>query len=215
MTRSDSPRSDSATSRSAADVAAESVASVYARALLGAAGQQAEASVAELDEFVAGVLDAFPKFDAILGSAAIGEAEKVRMLDQTIGRSASKPFLNFLKVLARHARLDIVRPIQRAAHAQLDELLGRVRVEVRTAHELGPDDARRLADSLRTKLGKQAELRMKVDPELIGGLVFRIGDTIYDASIARRLEQVRESMIKRSVHEIQSRRDRFCHSEGN
>lgn len=200
---------------SAADVAAESVAGVYARALLGAAGGQAEAAVAELDEFVAGVLDAFPKFDAILGSAAIAEAEKLRMLDATIGRSASKQLLNFLKVLAQHGRLDIVRPIQRAAHAQLDELLGRVRVEVRTAHELEPTDAKRLADSLRAKLGKQAELRLSVDPELIGGLVFRIGDTIYDASIARRLEQVRESMIQRSVHEIQSRRDRFCHSEGN
>ena len=52
-------------------------------------------------------------------------------------------------------------------------------------------------------------------PSLIGGVVLRVGDTVYDGSVARQLEQVREQMIDRSVHEIQSRRNRFGHSAGN
>ena len=50
------------------------------------------------------------------------------------------------------------------------------------------------------------------DPELIGGVVLRVGDTVFDGSVARQLEQLREQMIDRSVHEIQSRRDRFCNT---
>ena len=55
----------------------------------------------------------------------------------------------------------------------------------------------------------------EVDPDLIGGIVLRVGDTVYDGSVATQLEQLREQMIDRSVHEIQSRRDRFRHSDGN
>ena len=58
-------------------------------------------------------------------------------------------------------------------------------------------------------------MEVKVDPELIGGAVVRIGDTVYDGSVAGQLERLESQMINRSVHEIQSRRDRFRHSGGN
>ena len=56
---------------------------------------------------------------------------------------------------------------------------------------------------------------MHVRPELIGGLVMRVGDTVYDGSISTRLNKLRQQMIDRSVHEIQSRRDRFRSPEGD
>ena len=61
----------------------------------------------------------------------------------------------------------------------------------------------------------EAIARRLVDEALIGGLVLRVGDTIFDGSVATRLARVREQMITRSVHEIQSRRDRFSSPEGN
>ena len=54
-----------------------------------------------------------------------------------------------------------------------------------------------------------------VDPAVIGGVTLRIGDTVYDASIASQLEHLRTQMIDRSVHAIQSRRDSFRTATGN
>ena len=80
---------------------------------------------------------------------------------------------------------------------------------------LEPSLSRGLEASLRQLLGGEPQLESAVRPELIGGVVLRVGDTVYDGSVARQLEQVREQMITRSVHEIQSRRDRFRHPGGN
>ncbi|HEV3344867.1 MAG TPA: F0F1 ATP synthase subunit delta, partial [Pirellulales bacterium] len=64
-------------------------------------------------------------------------------------------------------------------------------------------------------LGGEPVLAAKVNPDLIGGLVFRVGDTVYDGSVATRLARVRSQMIDRSIHEIQRRRDRISPAAGN
>ena len=61
----------------------------------------------------------------------------------------------------------------------------------------------------------EPELLVEVDPEMIGGIIVRVGDVVYDASIATQLNKVRQDMIDRSAHEIQSRRDCFRNPEGN
>jgi F-type H+-transporting ATPase subunit delta len=52
-------------------------------------------------------------------------------------------------------------------------------------------------------------LQEQVDPDLLGGLIVRVGDWVYDASVRRELETLRSELIARSSHEIQSRRDQF------
>jgi F-type H+-transporting ATPase subunit delta len=64
-------------------------------------------------------------------------------------------------------------------------------------------------------LGGEPEIVRMTDPNLIGGIVLRVGDTVYDGSVATRLSKVRGQMINRSIHEIQRRRDRFSHTAGN
>ena len=66
-----------------------------------------------------------------------------------------------------------------------------------------------LAVALRAATGGEPVIERITDAGLIGGIVVRVGDTIYDASVAAQLETVRQQMIDRSAHEIQSRRDRF------
>ena len=75
--------------------------------------------------------------------------------------------------------------------------------------------ASRLADSLQKSLGKKPFFETKIDASLIGGVMLRVGDTVYDASVATQLEKIRTQMIDRTVHEIQSRRDRFRSAKGN
>jgi F-type H+-transporting ATPase subunit delta len=199
-----------------ADVGAQRVATVYAKAFLGAAVKSASAD-ALVDEVmaVAGVLRQFPDLDKVFASALVSEEDKVALLDRLFASQVSTSTLDFLKVLARHGRLELVRVVAWKLQDLYNELRGRVRVEVHTAIPLEPSLSRGLEASLRQLLGGEPQLESAVRPELIGGVVLRVGDTVYDGSVARQLEQVREQMITRSVHEIQSRRDRLRHPGGN
>ncbi len=199
------------------DPGAAQVAGVYARALLGAAEKagQSEDVLEELDRLVEDVLDPYPEFEAVLVSDVIAADEKLGILDRTLRGRISDLLMNFLKVTARHGRLRLLRAIRRAARQLYDELRGRVPVEVATAAPLEEGLAGRLAERLREMTGGEPHLVPIVRPELIGGVVLRIGDTVYDGSVAARLNQVRTQMIQRSVHEIQSRRDRFRSASGD
>jgi F-type H+-transporting ATPase subunit delta len=193
------------------------LAEVYAKALLGAGEKQgqAEALLAELDSLVVDVLDVYPKFEAMLGTAFISPVHKSELLARVFGSSASPLMMNFLRVLTEHDRLEILRDIRRVAVRLLDGMRGRVRVEVVTATPLDPDLTQRIAQQLQAALGREPRLVSNVDPSLLGGLLLRIGDTIFDGSVATRLARVREQMIERSVHEIQRGRDRFSYPAGN
>lgn len=198
------------------NVGAQKVGAIYAKAFLGAseAAGKSDGLVEELDAVV-GALDAFPKLEAVFASALISHEEKSQLLDRVFGSRLSPMLLDFLKVVSRHGRLDIVRAIAAEISKLYDELRGRIRVQLQTATPLSEAIEHKLVASLQKFLGGQPQLEGSVDPALIGGVVLRVGDTVYDGSVARQLHHVREQMITRSVHEIQSRRDRFRHSGGN
>jgi F-type H+-transporting ATPase subunit delta len=198
------------------DVGAQRVAAIYAKALVGAAEKSGtlDSVVAELAS-VASVLAAYPEFESVLGSALVTHEEKVQVLERTFGKKVSPQVLDFLKVLSHRGRLEVTRAVNAQVQQLYDEKRGRVRVEVLTAKPLDDGQSRTLEASLRRILGGDPQMRPSVDPAIIGGVVLRVGDTVYDGSVARQLDQVREQMINRSVHEIQSRRDRFRHSGGN
>ncbi len=200
-----------------ADVGVEHIAEVYARALLGAAepAGQTASLVEEFDAVVTEVLDRFPKLEAIFASALVSPEEKSAVIDRVLGGRVSPLLANFLKVVARHGRLDCLRAIHVQTHALYDQLRNRIPVRLSTAVPLSPAAAKKIADNLRAKLGGEPIFELETDPNLIGGAVLRVGDTVYDGSVANQLQNLREQMIERSAHEIQSRRDRFRHSAGN
>jgi F-type H+-transporting ATPase subunit delta len=199
------------------EVGVEHIANVYAEALLGAAeaAGQTAAILEELDSLVADVLDAHPDLERVLASGVISHEERSGILDRVLGGQASPLVLNFLKVVSRHGRMNCVRVIAAQAHALYRQKLGQVAVQVTTAAPLDAAAAQRLCEALGAVVEGQPVLHERVDPALIGGVVVRVGDTIYDASVARQLQTMRQQMIDRSVHEIQSRRDRFRHPAGN
>jgi F-type H+-transporting ATPase subunit delta len=200
-----------------ADVGRQHVGTVYAEAVLGAAQSagQTDSLLDELDWLVADVLDRFPALEQILGSALVSPEEKADLLDRVFGAAISPLLLNSLKVISRHGRLDCLRAVHRRLHALYDQRRGRVPVLLRTATAVDDALAARITENLRRFLGGEPVLQRAVDPDLIGGAVVRVGDTIYDGSVATQLENARKQMIDRSVHEIQSRRDRFRYPAGN
>ncbi len=200
-----------------ADVGVEHVAGVYAEAFLGAAESSGRAAelIEEFDSFLADVLDPIPPLERVLVSGLVSPEEKIRILEQAVGGRASPEFLNFLKVVTHHGRLDVLRAIHRQTGARYESDLGRVRVVITTATPLAGDQAARIAESLRSMLKGEPALEERVDPGVIGGIVVRVGDTVYDGSIANQLENLRQQIIDRSAHEIQSRRDRFRSPAGD
>jgi F-type H+-transporting ATPase subunit delta len=204
-------------SRKAIDVASQQVAKLYAQALLDASAPSGkiEETLAELDDFVTEVLDKLPHLESLLTSALVQDDKKAELIDRLLKGRASPVLLNFLKVLGRHGRLDALRSVHQVAQGLLDDQRKMVRVEVATASPLSDELKSRLTESVRTMFGRTPILDVQVRPELIGGIMMRVGDTVYDGSIATRLEQFRQQMIDRSVHEIQSRRDSFSSPAGN
>ena len=199
------------------DPGAQRVAGVYAKAFLAAVMKAgaADAAMEELAAIQNEVLARHPRLVNILASAFVSGEDKLKIVDQTFGGRVLPLVLDFLRVLARHERLDSLAAIVQVARTQFDELRGLVRVEVTTASPLTDALTAKIKDQLRGMLGGEPVLVPKISPELIGGVVLRVGDTVYDGSVAARLAQVRSQIINRSVHEIQSGRDRFRNPAGN
>lgn len=198
------------------DVGAYRVGMVYGKALLAAsekAGNTDEV-VAELDQII-DMLVQHPKIDEAMASGMISNDDKVAMVERVFGGKVSTTFLNFLKVVAAHGRGGFLKAVRKAVRDLRDQRQGRVRVQVTTATAPDDDMLERIKNHLRGMLGGEPVLAQKVDPDLIGGLVFRVGDTVYDGSVVRQLAQIRSQMIDRSIHEIQRRRDRIGHPAGN
>jgi F-type H+-transporting ATPase subunit delta len=200
-----------------ADVGVEHIGDLYAKGLLGAAEKagQTAAVVEEFDAVVRDVLAPFPKLEAVWASILVSPDDKAGMIDRLFGGRMSPLFVSFLKVVARHGRLDCLRAIHAQTHVLYDNLRNRIPVQLTTAEPVDPALVDGIMENLRSKLGAEPVLEQVTDPSLIGGAVLRVGDTVYDGSVANQLKQLRQQVIDRSAHEIQSRRDRFRNPAGN
>jgi F-type H+-transporting ATPase subunit delta len=186
------------------DLAKTRVARIHATALLGVAQDsgQAESLLAELGELVDHVVTRFPQFELILGSPRVSVEEKSALLDRVLRGRVSDLLLRFLQVVARHQRLDALRQIRRAAQEMYDEQRQRVRVLVTTAVALDGPLIDRIRHLLSEKLGREVVLETQVRPELIGGLIVRVGDTVFDSSIANQLSRMRRHAVDRTVERL-------------
>jgi F-type H+-transporting ATPase subunit delta len=194
-----------------ADVEVEKIAEVYAEAYLNAIETQRESLDDAVNEFASliDVLKTQPKFVAFLSSAMVPTDEKIALLAKALAETATPIFWNFLKVVAKRNRLDILTSIFVQAKKLLDKRHKRIPVIITTATAIDSQLLSSLSEKLYGIIGGEPMIQCVVDPETLGGMVVRVGDTIYDASIQTRLKNVRQQMVERSVHEIQRQRDRF------
>lgn len=199
------------------DTDAQQVGKLYSRAFLAAATKagNAEEMLEELGALVDEVLDKNADFDHMLKSQVMPHEEREAMIDRVFRGRASQLMVNFLKTLSKHGRLGNLRAIRTEAQDLYDTSQGRVKVTVTTALPLEDDVKSAIAAAVKQKTGGEPVLIERTRPDLIGGVVVQIGDTVFDGSVAARLRRLREKMIDRSVHEIQSRRDRFRSPDGN
>ena len=193
------------------DVTVEQLARVYAQAFLGVASKSSDsdALVSELNSLVSDVIDPNPKLVNVLESSLVSPEQKEALLDKIFAGRASVQVLNFLKVLSRHGRLELIRPIARQTVKLHAEASGIADVEVRVAAELDDELRKSLEERIKNRLGKTPIFKVKIDPSLIAGIIVRVGDQVFDGSLATQLENARRAMIDRATDRIETQAGKF------
>lgn len=174
----------------------ETVARSYATTLFELARRnEALDAYGDAIETVARLLDENPTFRTFLETPRIEDEDKQAVVRKALGASLPKHVVNFVLVTIDKRRQRLLRSISAEYHLLLDAHMGREHVQVTVARPV--DDATRalIEDRLTAILGKRAIPHFRVQPDIIGGLVVRTGDTIYDGSVRRRLDGMRRRLL--------------------
>lgn len=177
----------------------EAVAQRYAHALADAVlspGSSLEGSqaVGELRAF-RDIMNSSAEMRNVMLSPAIPNSRKRAVVDRLSGViPLSKLVRNFLFVLVDRRRADSLDEISAAFETELDRRLGFVRAEVTSAIPLNERQQTELQEALSRVAGKNVRCTFAVDPDLIGGVVARIGSTVYDGSVRTQLQSLGERL---------------------
>jgi F-type H+-transporting ATPase subunit delta len=181
------------------------IASVYAAAMLALASRRGAADElrGELDE-LARLAAIDRRFAAFLANPLIDDDRRAESLERMFRSRASDLLVDSLQVIHRKGRIALVPQIAAAYASRHDAHRGVVEVAVASAVPLDDRQRDRLRAAVRAATGNEPRLVERVAPELLGGLVVRIGDRKADSSIATRLRTLSEALLARASHEILS-----------
>lgn len=176
----------------------ETVARRYANALVDVVTKNNETQLVQIEiHQFANLMQESPQLAEVFRNPAVPYEQKSKVLETLLQRTIpAKTTANFLRVLLRNARLSDLPRISERFDTVLEERAGLVSAEVTTAQPLQPEQQTALQQKLQNVTGKKVVLNFKINPEIIGGVVTRIGSTIYDGSVKNQLEQLREQMIR-------------------
>lgn len=174
------------------------VANRYARALVDVATErgQVETVLADLTKF-AGLLSGHEELRLVFSNPTIPLERKRAVLHSLLERLSFQPTTaNFLQLLLTNGRLHQLDPMLQAMRRELDARAGVVAAEIVTARALAAEQQEALERQLAAATGRQVRLHFRIDPSILGGLVARIGSTVYDGSIRNQLTQLRQQMLE-------------------
>jgi len=118
---------------------------------------------------------------------------KKAVIEELLGLvKPSERTANFLRLLVDKQRIGMIGEVENAYRELMDKALKKVRVSVRTAYPLSPELEQTLKQRVAEMTGKEVEMTVEDDTALIGGLVVRVGDTLYDGSIKAQLGNIRK-----------------------
>lgn len=175
----------------------ESIALNYAQALfdLGSkAGSTAE--YGDLLDAVAGGIAAAPTVQAVLMSPRVTKAQKTRILSEAL-KDAPREFVLFLAAVVKRGRQALFSEMAREYEKLLDRKLNRVRAAVTVARPVDEAMRQRIGARLTEVVGKQVLTNFIEDPAILGGVVVRVGDRVFDGSIRRRMNLLRRQLLAR------------------
>jgi len=178
-----------------------SVATAYAKPLLELAREQNQAeAIGEELRGLKQVIDSNPTFAEFLANPAVSEAERGEVLQRTFDGRVSPLLFNFLRVLNARGRLGVLPQVSDAYDDLLDELFGKIEVDVTVAQRLTAEELEEVRRRVSEALGKEAVVHQYVDDSIIGGLLLRVQDRLIDASVRSQLRALKNQMLAARPH---------------
>ena len=174
----------------------EEIAQVYARSLFEVASDQDKAD--DVREQIAQFADALEEdrgLSTFFFSPYFSTEEKKDGLHKAVD-GAEPIFMNFLELLLEKHRMPVIHRVRRDYEELWREANKLLPVQVTTAIELDEKIVKELGDRISEQTGQKVDLTASVQPDIIGGLVLRVGNSILDASIRNRLEQLRRQVAR-------------------
>ncbi len=174
----------------------DELARVYARALFEVAlGQGKLDLLREQLAQLADALDEHRELAIFFFSPYFSTAEKQAALTRVLD-GADTALLNFLALLIDNHRMPVIFRIRQEFERLWEEENRMLPVEITSAVELDPATAESLGRTIGERAGRKVTLATRVDPEILGGIIVRVGNSILDASIRNRLEQLRRHVAQ-------------------
>lgn len=181
---------------------AEIIARNYAETLMALAERQGPAAPEQfggaLDELAA-MLEGDARTRQFLDTPRVRPEQKKEALRQALDGRAPEMFVRFVMVLVDKRRQSLLPEIAKAYRDLVDQRMGRARVDVTISH---PPDAALQAEiqrALEVQLGRTVIAAYRVDPELLGGMVLRLGDEILDSSVRSRAAGLRRRLMETTI----------------
>jgi F-type H+-transporting ATPase subunit delta len=174
----------------------EEIAQVYARSLFEVAKEQGKLDEIreQLDQF-AEALEENRELQVFFFSPYFSTEEKKEQLKGALD-GADEILLNFLELLLEKHRMPLVFRVRRAFQDLWERENKLLQVQVTSAIELDPSVIEQIGERVGEQTDRKVELSAEVDPDILGGIVLRVGNSILDASIRNRLEKLRRQVAK-------------------
>lgn len=137
-------------------------------------------------------------FAEFLDAPQVPEDRKVRVIKDSLGKSVNPLALNLISLLASRGSAHLLPAITETYQEMLDEHRGIERGEVVSAVPLSDEQRQSIADMLTRMVGKEIRLNTRIEPQILGGFVARVGDRVIDGSARTRLDGMRRAMVRRA-----------------
>jgi len=173
-----------------------SISSRYASALMQLAEENnAVDSVSRDMELVFNTLDSSKELRSVLKSPIIKEQQKLDILKEIFSKKMSAVSFSFIRFVVDKNRDDMLHSITKNYLKLRDEKLGLINVVVTSAVDLSDEQVSRLKIKIEEITGKKADFSFVIDEAVIGGFLIKIDDTIFDASVKRQLEILKQKFL--------------------
>ncbi len=170
----------------------------YAEALLLAAEARGAAEIeryGRLIDAVAGAVRADERITVALESPRVAKATKATLLERALENLAPAEFVRFLQAVVRRGRQGMLAEIAQEYQGLVDVKLNRVHAGVTLARDLDTELERQIIERLTAAIGKDVRAHFRTDRGILGGVVVRVGDRIFDGSVRRKLATLRRRML--------------------